>query len=163
MTILVELMEGGKVPTKGHTDDGGWDIYTPDEIALEPGHGVSIATGIKFLLPLGWTGLVRSRSSMFKKDIITEGTIDRYTGQIGIRLFNMRRAHWVSQSYIPKDAVKNFEPGDKIAQIVPVWTGAGVTSENFTLDMMTACSTLKVVDKLPETSRGEGGFGSTGR
>lgn len=154
MTILVELMEGGKVPTKGHFDDGGWDIYTPKEFSIPPLCGMTIGAKIKFLLPLGWTGLVRSRSSMFKKNYITEGTIDRYTGEIGIRLFNL------GESTEPQIL---FQPGDKIAQIVPVWTGAGVTAENFTSDMLTACSTLEVVDQLPDTSRGEGGFGSTGR
>jgi len=161
MTILVKLLENDvKIPTKGHSDDGGWDIYTPHTFSLAPQQGITIECKLAFLLPLGWTGLVRSRSSVFKNDITTEGTIDRYTGEIKIRLFNMGLSF------------HSFYKGSRIAQIVPALTGAGLLGKFLSREVATlasvyevllACESLEVVEELPKTSRGGGGHGSTGK
>ena len=159
--ILCELMKGGVVPVKEHNDDGGYDLIFPkacrcDDVA-------KIGLKIKILLPNGWTGLIRSRSSAFIKGAHVAGTIDRYTGEIFLNIHNMTQAPF------------KFKQGQSIAQLIPVFTGAGLKMNDFYLTnttaprvdaaykIMTACNVIKVVKKLPETLRGDKGYGSTGR
>jgi dUTP pyrophosphatase len=74
---------------------------------------------------------------MFNHHILTDGTIDsHYTGSIRVKLFNLNRREYRVQA------------GDKIAQLVIV---------------KCELPDLQVVDRLEETDRGDGGFGSTGR
>ena len=113
-----------------------------DEDIVIPPHGrVMIPTGIAAAIPEGHVGIMAVRSSMGAKNGITLangiGVIDSdYRGQLHASLFNTNDTPYTVQS------------GDRVAQlmIVPV-----------------AHPTLKVVDALPETDRGTGGFGSTGR
>ncbi len=126
------------LPTRAHPDDAGLDLYSLEDIVLEPGKGIVTRTGIALAIPTGHTGLVADRSSMAKRGIKTAGGIidAGYRGEIHIVLWNLsREAH-------------ELKRGERIAQmlIVPVRAPA-----------------VKEVRALNETQRGAKGFGSSGR
>lgn len=106
-------------------------------ILLGRGATLKIHTGIKLEIPQGFVGLIKERSSFAARGIeVLAGIIDAdYRGEIIVILHNTNN-----------ESLK-IEHGDRIAQILflPIWQG-----------------NLIKVDSLSETSRGEGGFGSTG-
>lgn len=126
------------LPTRAHADDAGMDLYSLEDVTLEPGHGKVTKTGIALAIPEGYVGLVADRSSMAKKGIKTSGgVIDAgYRGEVHIVLWN-----------ISGEAV-HLRRHERIAQmlILPVITPA-----------------VKEVETLDQTARGEKGFGSTGK
>lgn len=94
-------------------------------------------TGVHLAIPQHFCGLVKSRSSMLMKQVVTDGLVDcGYTGSIRVILFNHG-----PEAY-------TVRPGDKIAQIVI---------------SPCLCVPLELVDELEATDRGDAGFGSTGR
>lgn len=132
------------IPLPQYATEGsaGMDIYAtvtePMEIA--PSAVVMVPTNLSIALPKGYECQVRSRSGLAAKNGIfalnAPGTIDSdYRGEIKVILANFGKEPFVIQS------------GDRIAQLVIA------QYEHIT---------WKVVDSLDETSRGEGGFGSTG-
>jgi dUTP pyrophosphatase len=111
------------------------------EIKLSPLERKVIGTGIKIALPKGFEAQVRPRSGLSAKHGITvlnsPGTIDAdYRGEIGVILVNLS-----SESY-------TINPGERIAQLV-----------------FTKVEQVKwdLKEELDVTSRGEGGYGSTGK
>jgi dUTP pyrophosphatase len=115
------------------------DIATPLQIA--PLQRMLISTGIAIALPKGYEAQIRPRSGLAYKYGITvlnsPGTIDSdYRGEIKVLLINLS-----DKAYV-------VHPQDRIAQMVI----APVT----TLELIE-------VDRLSETKRGSGGFGSTGK
>lgn len=144
------------MPTYGSDQAAGADLYAvtyPEDypspvthsgdlaLPIEPGERRLIRTGIAIELPKGTEAQVRPRSGLALKHGITvlnsPGTIDAdYRGEICVILFNSsKRTFFVN-------------PGDRIAQLVI----APVLSARF----------LAIGGVLSETTRGEGGFGSTG-
>ena len=114
---------------------------TEGDTILPPGGRVMIPTGFAVASPEGHVGIMAVRSSMGAKNGINLangiGVIDSdYRGELRVTLHNTTDTPYTVQS------------GDRIAQlmVLPV-----------------ACPPIEVVDTLPETDRGEGGFGSTGR
>ena len=136
------LTPGSILPTKAHEHDAGWDFYAPvdmETVTLWPGQRRTINTGISVAIPTGWYLQIMSRSSLASKSIDARaGVIDcTYRGEIGIMLHN------------DSDMVeREIKPGDKIAQ--------GVF-------LMVPDVNWEEVDTLDETSRGTGGYGSSGR
>ena len=126
------------LPTRAHADDAGMDLYNLDDFQLEPGQGRMIRTGIAMALPKGHVGMIADRSSMAKKGVKTAGGIidAGYRGEIQIVLWNI------------SPETHAFKKGERIAQllIIPIATPA-----------------VREVDTLDDTTRGAGGFGSTGR
>ena len=111
-----------------------------DDVMLEPGKYKLIPTGIAIALPVGYEGQVRPRSGLAIKHGLTllnaPGTIDAdYRGEIKVILIN----HGETVYYLKR--------GDRVAQLVI---------------QSVARANLTEVDNLPETLRGEGGFGHTG-
>lgn len=131
------------MPTKANALDAGWDFYRPEDVleldyVILPRSRRLIDTGIAIAIPPGWYMQLQSRSGLALKHGIQVmgGVIDSgYRGSIGVILLNTSR-----------DQV-TIEPGTRIAQgiLLPVpnvfW---------------------KQVDSLPQSVRGDGGFGSTG-
>jgi dUTP pyrophosphatase len=117
----------------------GADLKSVLNLTLAPGAGHLISTGVSLAIPEGFVGLVFPRSGLASKGITLKnsvGVIDSdYRGEIMVSLVN--------NSYETVEINK----GDRIAQIVFL----PVTQFPFIS-----------VDKLPETVRGTGGFGSTG-
>jgi len=113
---------------------------TTSVVALHPNETILIQTGLRVAIPPGFEMQIRSRSGLaFKHNVIvlnSPGTVDSdYRGPIGIILHNVGREPFV------------IKHGDRIAQGVV----APVVQANF-----------RLVDALPQTKRGAGGFGSTG-
>ena len=150
--ILCELLPNGFTPQKNYRDDGGYDLFIPQGIVIHD--QLTEPLGVKVLIPLGWTGRIVPRSSAYKAGVEVNGTIDRYTGELFLTIKNS------------KNTSIGYNRGSSIAQLVPVWTGAGLTMEmvkgNDAWAFFLSCNELDVVSKLPETQRGTKGLGSSG-
>ena len=123
-------------PKKAHKLDAGFDLQSPHLVIINPNDLVMVDTGVHVEIPIGCVGFIKSRSSMFRKGIMTDGTIDcGYTGSICVMLRNLSAKPVV------------IDRGDKIAQLVvqPIHT-----------------TDITIVDHLEETERGNKGFGSAG-
>lgn len=142
--ISVKLLRpGARVPTYGTEASAGADLYAcmQDKVEVGPGQSAMIPTGIAMEIPKGYAGLVFARSSMGAKRGLAPankvGVIDSdYRGEIRVVLYN--------HSGEPQ----SIEPGERVAQllIVPVFTPG-----------------FQEAEKLSDTGRGTGGFGSTGK
>ena len=153
--MRIVLDEGAKMPTRAHPYDAGLDLYTPNECYV-PGVEIchnnlfysavpsirigceTIDTGVHVEIPEGYVGLIKSKSGLnVRHGLTAEGVIDaHYTGSICVKLYNHTNVE------------HHFYAGDKIAQLVIV---------------PCLLPELDLVEELPETDRGDGGFGSTGR
>ena len=140
---FARLDERAILPTQGSALAAGWDMYALEDAIVPKGSSILIRTGWAAAIPEGWEGQLRCRSSLGKKGMIMPngiGTIDAdYRGEL------MVLATWIGEGdsfYI--------RAGERIAQMLfaPV---PKVTLVETTLD------------RLTETGRGEGGFGSSGK
>jgi dUTP pyrophosphatase len=130
-------------PEKKTKLSSGFDLYCNEEaaITLTMGGGKVISTGIYVAIPEGYEIQIRPRSGLAAKHGITvlnsPGTIDAdYRGEIKVILTTLY------------NTPVRINPGDRIAQAVVVPVAKDVN--------------LRKVEKLSNTSRGEGGFGHTG-
>jgi dUTP pyrophosphatase len=130
-----------EVPRYAHPGDAGADLTSTEALRLEPGQRALVGTGVRIALPDGYAAFVVPRSGLAAKHGITivnsPGTVDAgYRGEIKVSLLNT-------------DATEAFDiaVGDRIAQVIVM----PVTRASFL-----------PVDELPDSVRGEGGFGSTG-
>ncbi|GAA0820865.1 dUTP diphosphatase [Clostridium tertium] len=129
------------IPNYAHKGDAGLDLYSVEEVKINPSETALIKTGIKIELPPQTEAQVRPRSGLALKHGITvlntPGTIDEgYRGEVGVVLINHGKETFI------------VEKGMKIAQMVvkPVWYVE-----------------VDEVEELSKTERAEGGFGSTGK
>lgn len=137
--MKIVLDEGGYIPQKAHQADAGYDLRTPKRVVIHRHDSVSIDAGVHIDIPSGWYGKLESKSGLNTNNhvVCLGGVIDSgYTGSIIVTLYNLGE-----QDYI-------FEKGDKIVQLIFMPCG------NFS---------LKQVDELEKTERGDNGFGSTGK
>lgn len=137
-TIQVVLDEDAKMPTRAHSADAGYDLYSREDAVIYPNAGGIFDTGVHVAIPRGFVGFLKSKSGLnVKHSIQSEGVIDSgYVGSIHVKLFNHG-----------SKAVR-IEKGQKISQLVllPI-----ITPE------------MELVEELEETERGSNGFGSTGK
>jgi dUTP pyrophosphatase len=142
---LCRLPHGHDLPLPGYAseDAAGLDLLAAviEPIELAPGARMLIPTGVSIALPKGYEAQIRPRSGLALNYGIgllnSPGTIDAdYRGEIGVILINHG------------DAPFAIARGDRIAQLVvaPVTRLSWAESE-----------------KLPQSARGKGGFGSTGK
>jgi dUTP pyrophosphatase len=129
------------VPSYAHPGDAGADLTAARDVELPPGGRAVVPTGVAIALPPGYVGLVHPRSGLAARLGVTvlnaPGTVDAgYRGEILVVLVNHDRANTVKISR-----------GDRIAQLVV----QRVERADF-----------HVVEELPDSSRGAGGYGSTG-
>jgi dUTP pyrophosphatase len=130
------------LPERAHPGDAGFDLRSIEDVEVGPGERAMVRTGVAVAIPDGHAGLVLPRSGLASKHGLTlanaPGLIDSgYRGELICSVVNLD----------PHESVK-IARGERIAQLVvvevperrPGW-----------------------VDELPPSSRGEGGFGSTGR
>lgn len=139
---VVKLHPQAIIPTYAKFGDAGADLYSVEEKLIKPGQRTLVKTGIAIALPLGYVGLVHPRSGLALKNGIsvvnTPGTIDSgYRGEIGVVLIN----HDLEIEF-------KVNIGDRIAQLVI----QKVEQASFNL-----------VEKLPDSERSSGGYGSTGQ
>ena len=128
-------------PARAHDTDAGYDLFAAEAARLGAGERASVGTGIAVAIPDGHAGLVLPRSGLAARSGIAlvnaPGLIDSgYRGELRVLLLNTDR----EQPFA-------VEPGDRIAQLVLVAVSLPEAVE----------------DRLDETPRGGGGFGSTGR
>lgn len=130
------------LPTYALPGDAGADLRSSESGVIPPGERRMFKTGVSIALPSGYVALVHPRSGLAAKHGITvlnaPGTVDAgYRGEIAVTLLNT-------------DLKNEFvvERGDRIAQLVI----QAVEIADFV-----------VVEQLPGSDRGTGGFGSTGK
>ena len=136
--MRITLDEGAIVPTRAHSTDAGLDLYSREERVILPGMPEVFDTGVHIELPQGTWGKLESKSGLnVNFDVVScGGTIDEgYTGSIKVKLYNLGSTRYIVRK------------GQKIVQMVI---------------LPYIAPDLEVVDKLPETERGENGFGSSG-
>jgi dUTP pyrophosphatase len=138
--VIKKLHPEAHLPAYAHgpLEDAGLDLRAVERVVLEPGVAQAVPTGIAMELPPGYEAQVRPRSGMALKHSLTVnfGTIDPgYRGEIRVVMFNLGRAAYT------------VEKGDRIAQLVVARYEAVEWEEG----------------ELGNSSRGAGGFGSSGR
>jgi dUTP pyrophosphatase len=138
--VGVVLADNTQMPTKGSEEAAAFDIYSPETFTIEPRGTYALNSGLRFSIPKGNYIAIKSRSSLFKKGILTDGVVDSdYTGPITVVLHNL------------KDTPYTFIVGERVAQFI---------LHPFTSDVVL----VKINEcDLKQTSRGSGGFGSTGK
>jgi dUTP diphosphatase len=129
------------MPRYQHEGDAGLDLPSRVDVTLEPGERATVPTGLAVAIPAGYAGFVLPRSGIAARHGIalvnSPGLIDAgYRGEVAVVLINT-----------DKHEVFHIKRGDRIAQLV--------------LQQVVEATTVEVED-LEETSRGSGGFGSTG-
>ncbi len=142
-TVRVKkLNENAMLPTYGSECAAGADLYAcePTEIVIKSGETVLVHTGIALEIPTGFAGLIYARSGIATKRGLAPankvGVIDSdYRGEIMVALHNHSNTE------------QKIAVGERIAQLVitPYITAA-------------FCE----IEELDDTTRGTGGFGSTG-
>jgi dUTP pyrophosphatase len=156
--VKIQLLENGKMPTKGSPGAAGWDLYAAEETTLAVGETKAISVGFKISMPADVEMQVRSRSGLSLKGIVvanSPGTVDSdYRGEVKVILSNtnpirqprgLMKFGGPPEPQQPKFEVKK---GDRIAQAVFAWVPQ---------------LSMTQVDSLDATERGAGGFGSTGK
>ena len=137
MQLKVKLDPGAYMPTRAHKTDAGLDLCSRDTRIILPGGNAVFDTGVHVAIPEGFAGFLKSKSGLnVKCGLVSDGVIDSgYTGSIVVKLYNHG------------GRCVEIKAGQKVSQLVilPV-----VTPD------------LVLVERLEETERGDGGFGSTG-
>ena len=146
MTVRIRIArlphgEGLPLPSYATPGAAGMDVVAAEDFDLEPGQRHAVATGFRVAIPDGYEIQVRPRSGLaFKHGITvpnTPGTIDSdYRGEIKVLLIN----HGTEPFPVRR--------GERIAQMM--------------LAVLTRAE-FDEVEELCETTRGAGGFGSTGQ
>ena len=130
------------LPSYARLGDAGLDLLAAEATELKPGERASVPTGIAVAIPDGFAGFVHPRSGRALKEGLSianaPGTIDSgYRGEVKVILVNLDL----------NDPI-HIARGEKIAQLVV---------------QKVEHAELIEVDELPDSERGAGGFGSTGR
>ena len=130
------------LPAYAHAGDAGLDLVAAQDVTLKPGERAAVPTGIAIALPEGFAGFVHARSGRALNEGLAlanaPGVIDSgYRGEVKVIVVNLDDS---SPVYIKR--------GEKIAQL---------------LIQRIERAEVNVVDDLPASPRGKGGFGSTGR
>lgn len=143
MKLLVRRLDPElSVPNYARIGDAGMDLLAAESVMLEPGQRAAIGTGIAIAIPDGYAGFVQPRSGRALTEGLgvanTPGLIDAgYRGEIKVIALNLNTSARIE-----------VNRGEKIAQLV---------------FQRVERAEIEVVDELPPSDRGHGGFGSTGR
>lgn len=127
-----------RIPIYAIKNDAGMELYSVENITVEPGKILACGTGVAVAIPVGYVGLIWDKSGVaFNGGIKTMGGVidSSYRGEIKIILTNLS-----NKAYI-------INKGDKVAQM---------------LIQKVEVSEIEEVQELDDTERGEGRFGSTG-
>ena len=140
INVKIKKIADVKTPSYAHRGDSGVDLYAAESFIVKPMERRLVSTGIKLSIPYGYEGQVRPKSGLAIEHGISHinciGTIDScYRGEIKVPIINL------------SDKPYSIERGKKIAQMVFIKVEEAVFEES---------------DNLEDTTRNEGGFGSTG-
>lgn len=139
--IRCEVDDDDLVPKYQTQGSAGCDVYANEYLMIKPGQRATVATGLKIELPPGFEAQVRPRSGLAAKYGITvlnsPGTVDEdFRGEIKVILLNTGDEEFI------------VNKGDRIAQLVFSRVFRGI---------------FQPTNSLSSTTRGSGGFGSTGK
>jgi len=139
--LITVLDDVASVPAYAHPGDAGADLVTTTDVVLRPFERSTVPTGVAIALPDGYVGLVHPRSGLAARHGLTivnaPGTVDAgYRGEIKVTLYNSDPTGTIT-----------LHRGDRIAQLVV---------------QQVAHAAFREVESLPDSVRGEGGFGSSG-
>lgn len=139
--LITRLDPDVPLPSYARQDDAGADLVCAEDVDLAPGQRAVVGTGIAIALPAGYAAFVHPRSGLAARHGVTlvnaPGTIDAgYRGEIKVVLLNTDPVTPVS-----------FRRGDRIAQLVV---------------QRVERAAFREVAALPDSARGDNGFGSTG-
>ena len=128
-------------PVKAHPDDAAYDLRSRVDAVLAPGTTSLVPTGLFLELPVGYEAQIRSRSGLALKHDLSlpnaPGTVDAgYRGEVGVIIYNRGEKEF------------RIARGDRIAQMV--------------IAKLPEVELVEV-EELAASSRGAGGFGSTGK
>ena len=128
------------LPSQAYAGDAGLDLAACERVELEPGARALVPTGLAVAIPEGYAGFVQPRSGLAVRHGIsivnTPGLVDSgYRGELLVNLLNTDR-----------DTAFVIEPGMRIAQLVV---------------LAVPPVELVEVEELPDSERGERGFGSS--
>jgi dUTP pyrophosphatase len=143
MKVLVTRLDANlPLPTYAKPGDAGADLYSRIDIELSPMQRALVPTGLAIALPPGYAGFIHPRSGRAAKEglsmVNAPGTIDAgYRGEIQVILINLDSEKKIT-----------IKRGERIAQLVIKEISQAEFVE---------------VEQLPGTSRGEAGFGSSGK
>jgi dUTP pyrophosphatase len=141
--LQIKLLDDGlPMPRYQHDGDAGLDLSSRVDLVIEPGERAMVPTGIAVAIPPGYAGFVLPRSGLASRHGIalvnSPGLVDSgYRGEM-----------WIVMINTDKREAFHIKRGDRIAQLV--------------IQRVEDVSIIGV-DELDETSRGAGGFGSTGK
>ena len=127
------------VPHYAHPNDAGFDVFSINDIEIPPRSRAQVSTGIAMEIPEGFVGLIWDKSGLSHKHGLKTlgGVIDSgYRGEVKVGLINLS-----AETYL-------LEKGHKVAQMI--------------IQQKETCE-IEEVNELSDTSRGEAGFGSTGK
>lgn len=129
---------GARGPVQHHEGDAGFDLFVYGDWTLLPGVLTNVPTGIAIAPEPGWWASIEHRSSTPLRGLeVKQGTIDNgFRGELLVRVINHN------------DGPVDLVAGERLAQVI--------------LHAVVPAVWEKVVD-LPESDRGENGFGSTGQ
>lgn len=143
MTIPITLTHpAAKPPKRANSTDAGADLCAVENYILHPGDRIIIETGLSLAIPEGFYGQIAPRSGLAAKNgiMVLGGVIDSaYRGSIKVLLLNTGHK---------TDIPINISTGDRVAQLIilPI-----------------SLAEFIPVESLPDTARGQNGFGSTGQ
>ncbi len=136
--IIEKIVKEAKLPEKAHKNDAGFDLFSTNYFSIPPYAQALVGTGIKIIIPENHVGLIWDKSGLANEGITTMGGVidSNYRGEVKVIIKNL------------SEDIFNIIPGQKIAQLLiqeikTLKTKEGKVSNN--------------------SSRGEGGFGSTGK
>ena len=135
---IKKLEESAVIPTRATDTDAGYDLYSTSDGTIPAGGRKVVGTGIAIAIPPPYYGRVAPRSGLaVKKGIdVLAGVIDAgYRGEVGVVLQNLS-----SEDYL-------FKKGERVAQLI--------------LEQYNSIAWVEL-DELEDSTRSDGGFGSTG-
>ncbi|MHC9293577.1 dUTP diphosphatase [Mycobacterium sp. LTG2003] len=143
---VVRLDRELPMPSRAHDGDAGVDLYSAQDVELAPGQRALVPTGVAVAIPHGMVGLVHPRSGLAARVglsiVNSPGTIDAgYRGEIKVSLINLD----------PETPIV-VNRGDRIAQLLV---------QRVELPDLVEVTSFDEAG-LADTSRGDGGHGSSG-
>lgn len=134
-----KLSPDAVLPSYAHYGDAGMDVYSNETVTIEPGQAVKIKSGVSFEIPEGFVGLMWDKSGLSTNHKLKTlgGVIDSsYRGESLLGIINLGETAYT------------IEKGHKVCQL---------------LIQKIETVEIKEVEELSDTTRGAGGFGSTGK
>lgn len=139
MKVKIKILKSGvKKPSYAHLGDVGMDVFSLEDKLMLPAEHYIFSVGFALEFDPGYTVLVKDKSSLSSAGIHTVGGVfdAGYRGEYKVQMINLSKREY------------RIDKGDKIAQL---------------LILPVIIADLVEVEELSNSSRGEGGFGSTGK